>query len=172
MAVDLGGRTRSHGRTEGGLEKRTCKFVEQEENREKAHADPGQESKWEMSIKMKNIKANQTPVTSRRHFLAQTAGLAATVAAAGAPAAIAAEGEVDEAVARLRSMSYSERASNACIGHERADLVLAGCAILEAIREHFPAERLRIADRGLREGILSQMMREDSVGPHHRPRWR
>ena len=38
---------------------------------------------------MKNIKANQTPVTSRRHFLAQTAGLAATVAAAGAPAAIA-----------------------------------------------------------------------------------
>ena len=62
-------------------------------------------------------------------------------------------------------MSYAERAANACIGHERADLVLAGCAILEAIRAHFPAERLRIADRGLREGILSQMMREDGVGP-------
>jgi exopolyphosphatase / guanosine-5'-triphosphate,3'-diphosphate pyrophosphatase len=80
--------------------------------------------------------------------------------------------EVDEAVARLRAMSYSERADNACIGHERADLVLAGCAILEAIRAHFPAERLRIADRGLREGILSQMMREDAVGPHQRSRWR
>ncbi len=39
--------------------------------------------------------------------------------------------EVDEAIARLRSMSYAERAANACIGHERADLVLAGCAILE-----------------------------------------
>jgi exopolyphosphatase / guanosine-5'-triphosphate,3'-diphosphate pyrophosphatase len=80
--------------------------------------------------------------------------------------------EVDDAVARLRSMSYAQRAANACIGHERADLVLAGCAILEAIRAHFPAERLRIADRGLREGILSQMMREDGVGPHRRGRWR
>jgi exopolyphosphatase / guanosine-5'-triphosphate,3'-diphosphate pyrophosphatase len=80
--------------------------------------------------------------------------------------------EVDEAITRLRAMSYAERAANACIGHERADLVLAGCAILEAIREHFPAERLRIADRGLREGILSHMMRADGVGPHRRPRER
>ena len=80
--------------------------------------------------------------------------------------------EVDEAVARLRAMTYAERAANACIGQERADLVLAGCAILEAIRAHFPADRLRIADRGLREGILTQMMREDSVGPHQRSRWR
>jgi exopolyphosphatase/guanosine-5'-triphosphate,3'-diphosphate pyrophosphatase len=80
--------------------------------------------------------------------------------------------EVDDAVARLRSMSYAQRAANACIGQERADLVLAGCAILEAIRDHFPSERLRIADRGLREGILSQMMREDGVGPHRRGRWR
>ena len=76
--------------------------------------------------------------------------------------------EVDAAVARVRAMSYGERAANACIGHERADLVLAGCAILEAIRAEFPAERLRIADRGLREGILSQLMREDRVGPHRR----
>src|SRR5271155_5031193 len=80
--------------------------------------------------------------------------------------------EVDGAIKRLRAMSYAERAANACIGHERADLVLAGCAILEAIREHFPAERLRIADRGLREGILSHMMRADGVGPHRRPRER
>ena len=80
--------------------------------------------------------------------------------------------EVDEAVARLRSMSYAERAANACIGHERADLVLAGCAILEAIRSRFPADRLRIADRGLREGILSQLMREDGVGAYRRERRR
>ena len=58
-------------------------------------------------------------------------------------------------------MSYAERAANGCIGVERADLVLAGCAILEAIRGRFPAERIRIADRGLREGILSQLMRAD-----------
>jgi len=80
--------------------------------------------------------------------------------------------DVDAAVARLRSMTYAERVANACIGEERADLVLAGCAILEAIRTCFPAERLRIADRGLREGILTQMMREDGVGPHRRVRFR
>jgi exopolyphosphatase/guanosine-5'-triphosphate,3'-diphosphate pyrophosphatase len=52
---------------------------------------------------------------------------------------------------------------NPCIGRDRADLVLAGCAILEAIRRAFPADRLRIADRGLREGILMNLMREDGV---------
>ncbi len=69
--------------------------------------------------------------------------------------------QIDSAVLKLRAMSYAERAANGCIGAERADLVLAGCAILEAIRARFPAERVRIADRGLREGILSQMMRAD-----------
>ena len=76
--------------------------------------------------------------------------------------------EVDATVGRLKGMSYAERAANGCIGVERADLVLAGCAILEAIRGHFPAERIRIADRGLREGILTQMMRADRVGSHAR----
>ena len=61
------------------------------------------------------------------------------------------------------AMSYEDRVANPCIGAERADLVLAGCAILEAIRRAFPCERLRVADRGLREGMLVQMMREDGV---------
>jgi exopolyphosphatase/guanosine-5'-triphosphate,3'-diphosphate pyrophosphatase len=73
------------------------------------------------------------------------------------------ENDVTRTVARLRSMSYQERVNNACIGTERGDLVLAGCAILEAIRNAFPCRRLRIADRGLREGMLVQMMREDGV---------
>jgi exopolyphosphatase/guanosine-5'-triphosphate,3'-diphosphate pyrophosphatase len=63
----------------------------------------------------------------------------------------------------LLDMSWAERAANACIGNDRADLVLAGCAILEAIRRAFPAERLRVADRGLREGILVELMRADEV---------
>ncbi|MGH6837690.1 MAG: Ppx/GppA phosphatase family protein [Methylocella sp.] len=70
-------------------------------------------------------------------------------------------GQVDHAVASLRKMTYEERAANACIGHGRADLVLAGCAILEAIRRAFPADRVRIADRGLREGMLIQLIRAD-----------
>ncbi|HTV33963.1 MAG TPA: Ppx/GppA phosphatase family protein [Methylocella sp.] len=70
-------------------------------------------------------------------------------------------GEVDYAVAALRQMNYAERVANGCIGQARADLVLAGCAILEAIRRVFPAERVRIADRGLRDGMLIQLMNED-----------
>jgi exopolyphosphatase / guanosine-5'-triphosphate,3'-diphosphate pyrophosphatase len=63
--------------------------------------------------------------------------------------------------ARLLAMTYEERMQNGCIGRERADLVLAGCAILEEIRTAFPAQRIRVADRGLREGILMQMMTQD-----------
>jgi exopolyphosphatase/guanosine-5'-triphosphate,3'-diphosphate pyrophosphatase len=71
------------------------------------------------------------------------------------------DGEIDATVGRLRRMSYRERVANGCIGPERADLVLAGCAILEAIRRAFPAKRVRIADRGLREGMLLQLMDAD-----------
>ena len=63
----------------------------------------------------------------------------------------------------LRAMSYDQRVASPCIGAERADLVLAGCAILEAIRRIFPCTRLRVADRGLREGMLVQLMRADDV---------
>ena len=64
---------------------------------------------------------------------------------------------------RLLAMSYEERVASPCIGAERADLVLAGCAILDAIRAAFPCQRLRVADRGLREGMLVEMMRRDGV---------
>jgi exopolyphosphatase/guanosine-5'-triphosphate,3'-diphosphate pyrophosphatase len=71
--------------------------------------------------------------------------------------------ELTATIARLLGMSYQERANNHCIGVERADLVLAGCAILDAIRQAFPLPRLRVADRGLREGMLVEMMREDGA---------
>jgi exopolyphosphatase/guanosine-5'-triphosphate,3'-diphosphate pyrophosphatase len=71
--------------------------------------------------------------------------------------------EITRVVDRLLAMDYQARKASPCIGPERADLVLAGCAILEAIRRAFPLPRLRVADRGLREGMLVQMMREDGV---------
>jgi exopolyphosphatase/guanosine-5'-triphosphate,3'-diphosphate pyrophosphatase len=61
----------------------------------------------------------------------------------------------------LIDMTYAERVAQPCIGQERADLVLAGCAILEALLRIWPCERLRVADRGLREGILATLMAED-----------
>ena len=74
-----------------------------------------------------------------------------------------ADDEVSRVVEELLAMSFAERAANPCIGAERADLVLAGCAILDAIRRAFPCPRLRVADRGLREGMLVEMMRADGV---------
>lgn len=71
--------------------------------------------------------------------------------------------ELTTVIQRLLAMSYQERANNNCISVERADLVLAGCAILDAIRDAFPLPRLRVADRGLREGMLVEMMREDGA---------
>jgi len=78
------------------------------------------------------------------------------------------DSQVTEVVERLLAMSYEGRVANPCIGSERADLVLAGCAILEAIRRAFPCERLRVADRGLREGMLVEMMRADGAWDDHR----
>lgn len=71
------------------------------------------------------------------------------------------DGQVSEMMDRLLAMSYDERVQNPCIGADRADLVLAGCAILEAIRRRWPCPRLRVADRGLREGILTELMAAD-----------
>ena len=65
---------------------------------------------------------------------------------------------------RLAGMTVAERAELACIGNERADLVVAGCAILEAILDLWPAERLSIADRGIREGILRSLMAHELRG--------
>jgi exopolyphosphatase/guanosine-5'-triphosphate,3'-diphosphate pyrophosphatase len=80
------------------------------------------------------------------------------------------EEDATRVIKRLLAMSYEDRVANPCIGAERADLVLAGCAILDAIRAAFPCRRLRVADRGLREGMLVQMMREDGVwDPQARP---
>ena len=70
---------------------------------------------------------------------------------------------VTTTINRLLGMNYQQRANNNCISVERADLVLAGCAILDAIRQAFPLPRLRVADRGLREGMLVEMMREDGA---------
>ncbi len=73
------------------------------------------------------------------------------------------DSEVAAMSEKLQSWTFEERVANACIGAERADLVLAGCAILDAIRITWPSQRMRVADRGLREGILSEMMSSDGA---------
>jgi exopolyphosphatase/guanosine-5'-triphosphate,3'-diphosphate pyrophosphatase len=69
-------------------------------------------------------------------------------------------GECDAMAQRLLDLDQHGRAAQPCIGPERADLVLAGAAILQAVQELWPCERVRVADRGLREGLLLSLMGE------------
>lgn len=80
-------------------------------------------------------------------------------------------GEVDRMLERILSWDFAARSANPCIGSDRADLVLAGCAIMEGIRRRWPSERLRVADRGLREGLLTDMMAADGVWRRRRSRF-
>ncbi|MEO7379308.1 MAG: Ppx/GppA phosphatase family protein [Sphingomicrobium sp.] len=61
----------------------------------------------------------------------------------------------------IAGMTLAERSALPCIGSDRADMVVAGCAILDAILDIWPAEKLGIADRGIREGILRALMARD-----------
>ena len=70
--------------------------------------------------------------------------------------------------ARLSSLSLAERREVPCIGRERADLVVAGCAILESILDLWPATRLAVADRGIREGILRSLIGANDTGERSR----
>jgi exopolyphosphatase/guanosine-5'-triphosphate,3'-diphosphate pyrophosphatase len=77
--------------------------------------------------------------------------------------------DVRQVAGELIAMSYDDRVAQPCIGAERADLVLAGCAILEAVLRMWPCDRLRVADRGLREGILATLMAQDGHVGRRRP---
>lgn len=71
--------------------------------------------------------------------------------------------DVHAAAVRLRMAGPEGRAANACIGPDRADLVGPGAAILEAVARVWPARKIRVADRGLREGLLLGMMQDAGV---------
>ncbi|MDP6426988.1 MAG: Ppx/GppA phosphatase family protein [Rhodospirillales bacterium] len=72
-------------------------------------------------------------------------------------------GSLDRATQMLSRLDYKRRAEVPCIGKERAELVVPGCAILEAIRRSWPVGKLSVADRGLREGMLMELMADDGV---------
>ena len=69
---------------------------------------------------------------------------------------------------KLSHMSGSDRRQLPCIGDDRANLVVAGCAILESILDIWPSEQLGVADRGIREGILRSLMAADATAEHSR----
>ena len=73
--------------------------------------------------------------------------------------------DIDRICADLVGMTATERAQQPCIGVGRSDLMIAGCAILEAICSIWPVGRLRVADRGVREGILAGLWQDSRTRP-------
>jgi exopolyphosphatase / guanosine-5'-triphosphate,3'-diphosphate pyrophosphatase len=81
--------------------------------------------------------------------------------------------DVMKIIRELTVMTREERAAHASVGPERAELVVPGLAILEAVLSLWPAEKLRVADRGLREGMLISLMESaDREAKQHKRRMR
>lgn len=72
-----------------------------------------------------------------------------------------------DVIQRLLRMNHADLVAHPCIGAERADLVLAGCAVLEAVLDCWPVPVIKVADRGVRDGLLLRMIRKDQR--RHRP---
>jgi len=72
----------------------------------------------------------------------------------------------DAALASLRAMGREGLAQHPCVGPDRVDFVLPGCAVFAAITRLWPAPKVIVADRGLREGMLQRMIHgERARGP-------
>jgi exopolyphosphatase/guanosine-5'-triphosphate,3'-diphosphate pyrophosphatase len=126
-----------------------------------------------VSAVMREIQDFKAPEPMRPHF---DAGAAYIVGTSGAITSLAGlhlqlerydrskvdglwmqRDEVQTVIDRLLRMGHAGREQEPCIGRDRADLVLAGAAILDAVVRLWPCQRLRVADRGLREGLLLSM---------------
>jgi len=114
--------------------------------------------------------AAQRPFDPAKHHLLGTSGTVTTLAALALGLKRYERDKVDASwhrcadilgiVDRLVALDLASRANLGCVGPERADLVLAGCAIFSAIHAHWPCAELRVADRGLREGMLRELTAE------------
>jgi exopolyphosphatase/guanosine-5'-triphosphate,3'-diphosphate pyrophosphatase len=105
-----------------------------------------------------------------RHHLLGTSGTVTTLAgiALGLPRYVRSRVDATwhdcavilSVVEMLKTLDRKGRVKLGCVGEERADLIVPGCAIFSAIHAVWPCAMLRVADRGLREGILRELMKE------------
>lgn len=110
------------------------------------------------------------PLDLARYHLLGTSGTVTTLAGVALKLTRYARAKVDgswhdsstimQVAEELVGLDRKGRAAQGCIGNERADLIVPGCAIFTALQETWPCTRLRVADRGLREGILRELMAE------------
>ncbi|MCR4377648.1 MAG: Ppx/GppA family phosphatase [Rhodospirillales bacterium] len=70
---------------------------------------------------------------------------------------------IGEVISFLGTLTADERLQHPCIGPRRSDLIMAGCAVLDAVCRRWPVGSLIVADRGIREGILMSLMAQDGI---------
>lgn len=76
--------------------------------------------------------------------------------------------EIDKVISRIKNMGYEGRCRNSCIGKQKADLTIAGCTIIEALCSFWPISEITVADRGIREGMLLDMMHHQKNNYFHK----
>ena len=80
--------------------------------------------------------------------------------------------DVERTIAKIKRMGDEGRRKHACIGMQKADLTIAGCAIIEGLLSFWPISEITVADRGIREGILLDMMHADRKQRKNKKRFR
>jgi exopolyphosphatase/guanosine-5'-triphosphate,3'-diphosphate pyrophosphatase len=145
-----------------------------------AHGEPGafiaiRESLMPIFADVAEEMARRRAFVPETHHLLGTSGTVTTLAALTLGLTRYERDKVDASwhdcadilaiVDRLAAMDLADRTKLGPVGPERADLVLAGCAVFSAIHAHWPCRRLRVADRGLREGMLRELMTASSGRP-------
>ncbi len=76
--------------------------------------------------------------------------------------------EVNKVISKIKKLGYEGRCRHSCIGKQKADLTIAGCTIIEALTTFWPVSEITIADRGIREGILLDMMHHQKNNYFHK----
>lgn len=81
------------------------------------------------------------------------------------------KGDIDKAIAKIKRLGDEGRKRHPCIGSQKADLTISGCAIIEALSSFWPITEITVADRGIREGILLDMM-HSAKSFNHKRKWK
>ncbi|NNE52933.1 MAG: Ppx/GppA family phosphatase [Sulfitobacter sp.] len=71
--------------------------------------------------------------------------------------------QIDRVIRSYLTMGPQGRRSDPRIGSDRSALIMSGAAILQALMRLWPTNRLSVADRGLREGLLYAQMSADGA---------
>ena len=78
--------------------------------------------------------------------------------------------DIERTIAKIKRLGDDGRKKHPCIGAQKADLTMAGCAIIEALCSFWPISEITVADRGIREGILLDMMHAKKKNGHKKKR--